>query len=127
MALLMLSNVLLNIIYVKLSFVITHFKYWHRAAAASFDTVWLLTLNRNKNKNIFNDVKNVQLQTNKATRREFLREILHNNIAIIAIQHNKIYFVDTFVRFFPYCWEKFTQVRLENFSIHISLNSPCVG
>ena len=25
------------------------------------------------------------------TRREFLREILYNNIAIIAIQHSKIY------------------------------------
>ena len=31
-----------------------------------------------------------------ATRREFLREILYRNIAIIAIQHSKIYFVDTF-------------------------------
>ena len=31
-----------------------------------------------------------------ATRKEFLREILYNNIAIIAIQHSKIYFVDTF-------------------------------
>ena len=31
-----------------------------------------------------------------AIRREFLREILYNNIAIIAIQHSKIYFVDTF-------------------------------
>ena len=30
------------------------------------------------------------------TRKEFLREILYNNIAIIAIQHSKIYFVDTF-------------------------------
>ena len=30
------------------------------------------------------------------TRREFLRDILYNNIAIIAIQHSKIYFVDTF-------------------------------
>ena len=30
------------------------------------------------------------------TRREFLRKILYNNIAIIAIQHNKIYFLDPF-------------------------------
>ena len=30
------------------------------------------------------------------TRREFSREILYNNIAIIAIQHSKIYFVGTF-------------------------------
>ena len=30
------------------------------------------------------------------TRREFLREILYNNVGIIAIQHSKIYFVDTF-------------------------------
>ena len=30
------------------------------------------------------------------TRREFLREILYKNIAIIAIQHSKIYFFDTF-------------------------------
>ena len=27
---------------------------------------------------------------------EFLREILYNNIAIIAIQHSETYFVDTF-------------------------------
>ena len=30
------------------------------------------------------------------TWREFLREILYNNIAIIAIEHSKIYFVVTF-------------------------------
>ena len=30
------------------------------------------------------------------TRREFLREILYKNVAIIAIQHSKIYFVVTF-------------------------------
>ena len=30
------------------------------------------------------------------TRREFLREILYKNIAIIAIQHSKMYVVDTF-------------------------------
>ena len=30
------------------------------------------------------------------TRREFLRKILYNNIAKIAIQHSKMYFVDTF-------------------------------
>ena len=29
-------------------------------------------------------------------RREFLREILYNNIAILAIQHSEVYFVDTF-------------------------------
>ena len=28
-------------------------------------------------------------------RREFLREILYKNIAIIAIQHSNMYFVDT--------------------------------
>ena len=32
----------------------------------------------------------------ECTRRKFLREILYNDIAIIAIQHSKIYFVDTF-------------------------------
>ena len=31
-----------------------------------------------------------------STRREFLREILYKNIAIIAIQHSKIYFADSF-------------------------------
>ena len=36
-----------------------------------------------------------------STRREFLREILYINIAIIAIQHNKIYFVNTFGDFSP--------------------------
>ena len=34
------------------------------------------------------------------TRRTFLREIFYENIAIIAIQHSKIYFVDTFGDFF---------------------------
>ena len=34
------------------------------------------------------------------TRGEFLRKILYNNIAIIAIQHSKINFVDTFGDFF---------------------------
>ena len=33
--------------------------------------------------------------TLESTRREFLREILYKNIAIIAIQRSKIYFVDT--------------------------------
>ena len=33
---------------------------------------------------------------NNNTWREFLREMLYKNIAIIAIQHSKIYFVDTF-------------------------------
>ena len=32
----------------------------------------------------------------RSTRREFFREILYKNIAIIAIQHSKMYFVDTF-------------------------------
>ena len=55
-------------------------------------------------------------------------EILYKNIVIIAIQHSKMYFVDTFGDFsHKYCWVKFTQVRLANFPIHISLNSPCVG
>ena len=36
------------------------------------------------------------LPTRNPTRREFLREILYNNIAIIAIKQSKIYFVDTF-------------------------------
>ena len=31
----------------------------------------------------------------KNTRREFLREILYKNIAIIAIRHSNMYFVDT--------------------------------
>ena len=30
------------------------------------------------------------------TQREFLREIFYNNIAIISMQHSKLYFVDTF-------------------------------
>ena len=30
------------------------------------------------------------------TRREFSREILYKNIAIIAIQHSKMYFFNTF-------------------------------
>ena len=33
------------------------------------------------------------------TRREFLREILCKNIAIIAIQHSEMYFVDNFGEF----------------------------
>ena len=31
----------------------------------------------------------------RSTRRGFLREILYKSIAIIAIQHNNMYFVDT--------------------------------
>ena len=42
------------------------------------------------------------------TRREFLREILYKNIAIIAIQHSNMYFVDTSGDFshtkFPYTY-----------------------
>ena len=34
------------------------------------------------------------------TRSEFLREILYKNIAVIAIQHSKMYFVDTFGDFY---------------------------
>ena len=37
-----------------------------------------------------------RLYFNIHARREFMREILYDNIAIIAIQHSKIYFVDTF-------------------------------
>ena len=37
-----------------------------------------------------------QKTENDNARREFLREILYINIAIIAIQHSKRYFVDTF-------------------------------
>ena len=53
------------------------------------------------------------------TRREFLWEILYKNIAIIAIQHSKMYFVDTFGDF-SHCRVKFAQVRLANFPINIS-------
>ena len=35
----------------------------------------------------------------RSARREFFTEILYNNIAIIAIQHSKINFVDTFGNF----------------------------
>ena len=38
--------------------------------------------------------------TDVSARREFLREIHYNNTAKIAIQHSKIYFVDTFGDFF---------------------------
>ena len=60
-------------------------------------------------------------------RREFLTEILYKNIAIIAIQYGKFFFFWHLWRYFPYCWVKFTQVRLENFPIHISLKSPYGG
>ena len=42
----------------------------------------------------------IQVKKNsKCTRREFLREILYKNIAIIAIQYSKMYFVETFGNF----------------------------
>ena len=46
----------------------------------------------------FTELETIQLLSESwdCTRREFLREILYNNIAIIAIQHSNIYFVDTF-------------------------------
>ena len=34
----------------------------------------------------------VKYKSSKSTRREYLREILYNNIAIIAIQHSKKFF-----------------------------------
>ena len=39
------------------------------------------------------ETQNVKLEN--CTRREFLREILYKLIAIIAIQHSNVYFVDT--------------------------------
>ena len=41
-------------------------------------------------------IRNYQFLITYHIRKEFFREILFNNIAIIAIQHSKIYFVDTF-------------------------------
>ena len=55
-----------------------------------------------------------------------LRMWWESNITILAIHHSKI-FCWHFWRIFPYCWVKFTQVRLANFSIHINLNSPSKG
>ena len=41
--------------------------------------------------------KNIwELNVREGTRREFLREILYKNIAIIAIRHSKMYCVYTF-------------------------------
>ena len=75
----------------------------------SYHTPLLKTNTRRKNKNINRTctrvkrrfpAKNLFFINDKIffnpTRTEFLREILYNNIAIIAIQHSKIYFVDTF-------------------------------
>ena len=50
-----------------------------------------------------------------ATRREFFREILYKHIAIIAIQHSKMYFVDAFGDL------------SHTVELHISFNSPCRG
>ena len=63
--------------------------------------------------------------SSNCTRREFLREILYKNIAIVAIQHGKFILL-TPLAIFPIL-EKFTQVRLANFRIHISANSLCGG
>ena len=41
------------------------------------------------------------LTLSSGTGREFLREILYKNIAIIAIQNSKMYFIDIFGDF-PY-------------------------
>ena len=38
----------------------------------------------------------IKVSYGKCTRREFLREILYKNIAIIAIQHSKMDCVDNF-------------------------------
>ena len=43
--------------------------------------------------------------SNIPARREFVRKILYKNIAIIAIRHNKIYFVDTLVGDFSHTVE----------------------
>ena len=49
-----------------------------------------LKIRVNNNDNVESDIY---------TRREFFREILYNNIAIVSIKHSKIYFVDTFGNF----------------------------
>ena len=38
--------------------------------------------------------------------REFLREILYKNVAIISIQHGK-FILFTPLAIFPYCWVKY--------------------
>ena len=58
-------------------------------------------------------------------RREFFMEILYNNIAIIAIQHSKINFVDTFGDFSHTVeWNSLKSVW--QISLYILAQIPCV-
>ena len=41
-------------------------------------------------------IQGIKPATTTTTRREFFKEILYKNIPIIAIQHSKMNFVDTF-------------------------------
>ena len=56
--------------------------FWH-----IYFSMWAYTHTRTNSSTFF---------SRKHTRREFLREILYKNIAIIAIQQSKIHFVDIF-------------------------------
>ena len=58
--------------------------------------------------------------------REFLREILYKNIAIIAIQHSEIYFVDTFGDF-PHTVEWNSPKSVWQVSLYILAQTPRVG
>ena len=58
-------------------------------------------------------------------RREFLREILYNNIAIIAIQHSKVHFVDNVAKFAISVW-RLSRYWVVKFTIVYSTNYKTV-
>ena len=65
------------------------------------------------------------IQEAQYTRREFLREILYNNIAIISIQYSKINFVDT-LGDFSHTVEWNSLKSLWQFSLYILASTPRV-
>ena len=54
-----------------------------------------------------------------------MREILYNNIAIIAVQHSKMYFVDTFDDF-PHTVEGNSLKSVWRISLYILASTPRV-
>ena len=65
----------------------------------SYSLLMLLAQGRTFPKTAYIRVYALQHTYVLATRREFLTEILYKNIAITAIQHSKMHFVDTFAIF----------------------------
>ena len=74
------------------------YSFSYRECIAEISTLYILSSEKSDSRGLGAKIKgsyNFKMDYNNA-RREFFREILYNNIAIISIQHSKINFFDTF-------------------------------